>query len=123
MSAAYSPCGSTFMANATTTAANVWVTSLQPVNTYRLTNTGTTPVHFRLNANTSTTVTAVYPTAGSAQLGFTVAGGETTFVVLPSALNIQASPQPSGFNSNCQFSYITGTGTSSVAIVPVVAFT
>lgn len=122
MSKAFSPCGSAYFAAASGTAGNVWVTSLQPVNTYKITNAGTVPVHIRMNANTSTSVTAVYPTAGSPQLGFTVPAGQDSFVVVPSSLNGQASPQPAGFNSNCQFSYISQGTAANITIVPVLAF-
>jgi hypothetical protein len=122
MSNAFSPCGSTYFAAASGTAGNVWVTSLQPVNTYKVTNNGTVPVHFRLNANTASSVTAVYPSAGSPQLGITVPAGADNFIVVPSALNGQAAPQPAGFNSNIQFSYITQGTTANVSILPVLAF-
>jgi hypothetical protein len=119
----YSPAGSTTVLNATSTASNAWVTSLQPVNCYHVVNTGSAPVMIRMNANTAASVTAVFPTAGSPQIGFVVGPTWEDIVVVPSALNGQASPQPAGFNSNCQFSVITAAGTTAnVFITPVLAF-
>ena len=120
----YSPAGNTFIANATPTESNVWVTSLQPVNSYHVVNTGSIPVMIRMNVNTASNVRATFPTAGNPQLGFIVGPTWEDIVVVPSALNGQASPQPAGFNSNCQFSVITAAGTTSsnVFITPVLAF-
>jgi len=114
----YSPSGSTVVANATTTASNVYIPSLFPVNAWYVVNSGTTPVMVRFQANLQSPVAAVYPTVGTSQLGSIINGGDAGVIILPGQL---AGTQTTngGFVSNVQVSVITSTSSANVFITPV----
>jgi hypothetical protein len=117
------PAGSAFAANASASASTVYVTSLQPVNSWYVVNTGSNPVLVRFGANLSSPVTAVFPVVGTPALGTVIAANASQVFTMPSNLQTStnnSSGLPLGFTSNVQLSLIAGTGTNTVYITPVV---
>lgn len=116
MSTNFKPYGSTVLANVSTTATTVFVTTTQATGapTWLVTNAGTTDVFFRLSTNAAV-VAAIPVTSGTSAAGQLINAGDAYIVALPEADGDGAN----NFQSNVTVSAVTATGTSQLFITPV----
>ena len=70
---AFQPMGKTVLLSSTSSSSNVAVTADSPVNQLYISNTGNSDVY--LVTGSSTPLTAVKPTAGTPQYGFSIPAG------------------------------------------------
>jgi len=103
---AFQPMGNTVVLSASTTASNVSVTSVSPVNQFMIVNTGNVAVF--LNFGTASNVSVTAPTVGTPTTSFPV-GANSTKVVS----NIQ-----SYVTTNNYLAGITASGNATVYVTP-----
>jgi hypothetical protein len=111
----YSPAGNTVALSATSVSSYAAVTSLFPVQRYRIVNAGTNPVQCRFYVNTSTG-TATFPTVGTPSLGPVINGGWDATFSIPAQLQSQLD---NGFTTTAVIAVISSTGTNPVYITPM----
>jgi hypothetical protein len=80
----FTPAGVTVALSVGATATNATVTSLVPVRSYYVTNTGNYPI--QLNFNPVSQPTAVFPTPGAPTLGPVIGSQDEVIVNIPAAL-------------------------------------
>ena len=81
-----SPAGQTTVLNVANVATSATITSLVPVNSYYITNTGNNAVQVRLDPTTQTT--PVFPTATTSSLGVVLGSQDDIVLNIPAALAI-----------------------------------
>jgi hypothetical protein len=120
MTVAFSPAGATFALNVGSDGTTATVTSLVPVRSFYVTNTGNTPV--QVDMDPQEFPIAIFPTPGLGNQTFGPVLGSQDDVII-NIPNVRANTtQTNGFTYSVNISMITpsGTGTSLVYVTPVV---
>ena len=111
---AITPAGSTVAMSVANASTSSTVTSLVPVRSYYVTNTGNSPVQLRFDPTTVTTAT--FATVGSPQLGPIIGSQDDIVVNIPAALAIGANQ----FVTTIYLSAISNTSTANlIYITPI----
>ena len=109
------PAGNTVALNVANAATSATITSLVPVSSYYVSNTGNNPV--QLNFNPLGMPTAVFATAGSNQVGVVLGSQDDAVINIPAALTTATQ---NGFVTSIYLSAISNTSTvNSIYITPV----
>ena len=110
---AFTPVGSTFAANATTSTGAITITSNQATAFFNITNTGSVPVFYRLTTNSSPT--AAIPAPGASAPGQMILAGDSQCVQIP-AVDVGGT---NAFVNTANIAVITASSSALVYIQPV----
>jgi hypothetical protein len=113
--APFSPVGSTFAANATTSSGVISLSWNQPAAFFNITNTGSVPVYYRLSPNTIASV--AIPSAGSSTPGQMINAGDSQTIQIPAV----DAGGTNVFVTQANLAVITATSSALVYIQPVLS--